>query len=83
MRVITFQVSDDISILGSYLLSGGHECVLVKWQMSTLHKDFLPRLGSAISHIVSSQDGTLTATCQQDNGKCCSIYKVRDGMGWP
>ena len=36
---------------GFYLLSGGHEGVLVIWQLATLTKEFLPRLGAGICHI--------------------------------
>ena len=36
--------------------------------MGSLRKDFLPRLGSAITQIVSSKDATLAATCHADNG---------------
>ncbi|WAQ94720.1 WDR75-like protein [Mya arenaria] len=36
---------------GSYLLSGGHECVLVKWHQDSNYKDFLPRLGAPINHL--------------------------------
>lgn len=36
---------------GCYLLSGGHEGVLVIWQLATLSKTFLARLGGAICHI--------------------------------
>ena len=41
---------------------------MVRWQIESLTKDFLPRLGSPITHIVSSRDASLTATCQADNG---------------
>ncbi|KAK7110343.1 WD repeat-containing protein 75-like [Littorina saxatilis] len=52
---------------GSYLLSGGHECVLVKWQMNSENKDFLPRLGTPLHSITSSPDGTLYVTSHTDN----------------
>lgn len=60
----------EVIFAGSYLLSGGHECVLVKWQMNSLRKDFLPRLGAPLTHIVSSKDSTLSAICHDDNGNC-------------
>ncbi|XP_013389673.1 WD repeat-containing protein 75-like [Lingula anatina] len=52
---------------GSYFLSGGHECVLVKWQYNSHHKDFRPRLGAPIDHVICSHDNTLYATCHSDN----------------
>ena len=44
---------------GSYLLSGGHECVLVKWMYKTGQKDFKARLGAPLSEIVCSKDNTI------------------------
>eukprot|EP01137_Pigoraptor_chileana_P009467 Opistho-2@57784 len=41
---------------GAYLLSGGHESVLVIWQLATDNKQFLPRLGGPIRHICISAD---------------------------
>ncbi|XP_052809622.1 WD repeat-containing protein 75-like [Mya arenaria] len=52
---------------GSYLLSGGHECVLVKWHQDSNYKDFLPRLGAPINHVICSQDNQLYATCHLEN----------------
>lgn len=52
---------------GSCLLSGGHECVLVKWQMNLEQRDFLPRLGAPLCNITASPDGTLYATSHTDN----------------
>ncbi|XP_053374585.1 WD repeat-containing protein 75-like [Mercenaria mercenaria] len=52
---------------GSYLLSGGHECVLVKWHHDSGYKDYLPRLGAPLNHIVCSSDNLLYATCYDDN----------------
>ena len=54
---------------GSFLLSGGHECVLVKWMYKTGQKDFLPRLGAPLSEIVSAKDNTLYAVQHSDNSK--------------
>ncbi len=56
-------------LVGSYLLSGGHECVLVRWQHNSQHRDTLPRLGAPLLAITSSNDSTLYATCHADNGK--------------
>ena len=54
---------------GSYLLSGGHECVLVKWHQQTEYQDFLPRLGAPITHITSSPDNQYYSISQDDNGR--------------
>lgn len=52
---------------GTYLLSGGEESVLVIWQLSTGHKQFLPRMGSEIKHITVSPDQSLYAIGHEDN----------------
>lgn len=52
---------------GSYLLSGGHECVLVKWLFKTGQKEFKPRLGAPLSEIASSFDSTFFVTKHLDN----------------
>ncbi|KAK7474309.1 hypothetical protein BaRGS_00034444 [Batillaria attramentaria] len=52
---------------GSCLLSGGHECVLVKWQMNSEQREYLPRLGAPLCGIAPSPDGTLYATSHTDN----------------
>lgn len=57
---------------GSFLLSGGHECVLVKWMYKTGSKDFLPRLGAPLSEITCSKDNTLYAIRHSDNSNYSS-----------
>jgi NET1-associated nuclear protein 1 (U3 small nucleolar RNA-associated protein 17) len=53
---------------GSHLLSGGHECVLVKWlYKASGQKDFKPRLGAPLGEIVCSTDNTLYAIRHLDN----------------
>ncbi|KAH9518574.1 WD repeat-containing protein 75 [Bulinus truncatus] len=53
---------------GSNLLSGGHECVLVKWQTNnTARRDFKPRMGAPLADIVVSPDGNFYATKHNDN----------------
>ena len=54
-------------VVGSYLFSGGLECVLVKWAHSDGTRDTKPRLGAPICGVAASNDGTLYATCHQDN----------------
>ncbi|KAF2987371.1 hypothetical protein EK904_002409, partial [Melospiza melodia maxima] len=54
--------------LGTRLLSGGVESVLVQWHNeSSCQKDFLPRLGSPIECISMSSDGVLCCTLHTDN----------------
>ena len=54
---------------GSYLLSGGHECVLVKWMFRSGQKDFKPRLGAPLDEIACSKDNTIYAVRHIDNSK--------------
>ncbi|ELT98172.1 hypothetical protein CAPTEDRAFT_208278 [Capitella teleta] len=60
---------NDISFtaLGTNFLSGGHECVLVRWQHNSSERSYLPRLGSPITRITTSNDNTLYALCHADN----------------
>ncbi|KAL0964009.1 hypothetical protein UPYG_G00316470 [Umbra pygmaea] len=53
---------------GTNLLSGGIESVLVLWRYTQENqKNFLPRLGAAITHIAVSPDGSLFCTSHSDN----------------
>uniref|UniRef100_A0A8C6UF78 WD repeat domain 75 n=1 Tax=Neogobius melanostomus TaxID=47308 RepID=A0A8C6UF78_9GOBI len=53
---------------GTNLLSGGVESVLVQWRYNQeTERDFLPRLGAAITHITVSPDGSLFSTSHSDN----------------
>ncbi|XP_072179369.1 WD repeat-containing protein 75-like [Diadema setosum] len=52
---------------GTYLFSGGHECVLVRWQYNSKHRDFLPRLGASITHVACSPDGLMRALALNNN----------------
>ena len=45
------------SMDGTNLISGGHEAVLVTWQLGTRNKSFLPRLGGTIETISVSPLG--------------------------
>ena len=54
---------------GSFLLSGGHECVLVKWMHRTGQTEFKPRLGAPLTEITLAKDNTLYATQHLDNSK--------------
>lgn len=55
---------------GTNLLSGGIESVLVQWKYNQeSQRDFLPRLGAAITHVAVSPDGALFCTSHSDNSK--------------
>uniref|UniRef100_A0A8C5E1D8 WD repeat-containing protein 75 second beta-propeller domain-containing protein n=1 Tax=Gouania willdenowi TaxID=441366 RepID=A0A8C5E1D8_GOUWI len=61
---------------GTNLLSGGVESVLVQWRYNQdTQRDFLPRLGAAITHVTVSPDGTLFTTTHSDN----KITIIRSG----
>ncbi|XP_062258530.1 WD repeat-containing protein 75 [Platichthys flesus] len=71
---------------GTNLLSGGVESVLVQWRYNQeSEKDFLPRLGAAITHIVVSPDGALFCTSHSDNKitiiqSCVKVSAVIQGL---
>lgn len=45
------------------------ESVLVQWKYQENQRDFLPRLGAAITHVTVSPDGALFCTSHGDNSK--------------
>ncbi|KAL4801881.1 hypothetical protein BDV18DRAFT_154541 [Aspergillus unguis] len=51
----------------NYVLSGGHESVMVLWQLDTGRKQFLPHLSSPICNIVVSGSGNSYAIKLADN----------------
>ncbi|EIT72310.1 quinon protein alcohol dehydrogenase-like superfamily [Aspergillus flavus] len=55
------------SIDGNYVISGGHESVMVLWQLDTGRKQFLPHLSSPICNIVVSSTGNSYAIKLADN----------------
>lgn len=63
---------------GSYLLSGGHECVLVKWMYRTGQPEFKPRLGAPLGEIVLAKDNTLYATQHLDNSRLLAFKHLKD-----
>ncbi|KAM6934428.1 WD repeat-containing protein 75 [Xenentodon cancila] len=71
---------------GTNLLSGGVESVLVQWRYNQeSQRDFLPRLGAAITHIVVSPDGSLFCTSHSDNKitiiqSCVKVSSVIQGL---
>ncbi|KAL5339258.1 WD40-repeat-containing domain protein [Aspergillus crustosus] len=52
---------------GNYVISGGHESVMVLWQLDTGRKEFLPHLSSPICNIVVSATGNSYAVKLADN----------------
>ncbi|KAI9369449.1 WD40-repeat-containing domain protein [Aspergillus egyptiacus] len=52
---------------GNYVISGGHESVMVLWQLDTGRKQFLPHLSSPICNIVVSGSGNSYAVKLADN----------------
>ncbi|XP_057708454.1 WD repeat-containing protein 75 [Corythoichthys intestinalis] len=71
---------------GTNLLSGGVESVLVQWRYGQeSQKDFLPRLGGAITHVTVSPDGSLFCTSHVDNKitiiqSCVKVSAVIQGL---
>ncbi|XP_017296280.1 WD repeat-containing protein 75 [Kryptolebias marmoratus] len=71
---------------GTNLLSGGVESVLVQWRYNQeSQKDFLPRLGAAITHLAVSPDGALFCTSHSDNKitiiqSCVRVSAVIQGL---
>nr|XP_057938531.1 WD repeat-containing protein 75 [Doryrhamphus excisus] len=71
---------------GTNMLSGGFESVLVQWTYGhEEQKDFLPRLGGAITHITVSPDGSLFCTTHSDNKitiirNCVEVSAVIQGL---
>ncbi|XP_045909358.1 WD repeat-containing protein 75 isoform X1 [Micropterus dolomieu] len=71
---------------GTNLLSGGLESVLVQWRYNQeSQRDFLPRLGAAITHIAVSPDGALFCTSHSDNKvtiiqSCVKVSAVIQGL---
>ncbi|XP_041857335.1 WD repeat-containing protein 75 [Melanotaenia boesemani] len=71
---------------GTNLLSGGLESVLVQWRYNQeSQRDFLPRLGGAITHITVSPDGALFCTSHTDNKimiiqSCVKVSAVIQGL---
>ncbi|XP_054643082.1 WD repeat-containing protein 75 [Dunckerocampus dactyliophorus] len=71
---------------GTNLLSGGLESVLVQWKYGQeSQRDFLPRLGGAITHVTVSPDGSLFCTSHADNKitliqSCVKVSAVIQGL---
>ncbi|TWW80338.1 WD repeat-containing protein 75 [Takifugu flavidus] len=70
---------------GTNLLSGGVESVLVQWKYRENQRDFLPRLGAAITHVAVSPDGALFCCSHSDNKitiiqNCVNVSAVIQGL---
>lgn len=55
------------SLDGNYIISGGHETVIVISQLDTGHQQFLPHLSAAVQHITVSKSGSAYAVHLADN----------------
>jgi len=55
------------SLDGNYIISGGHETVMVIWQLDTGQQQFLPHLSAAIQHLTVSKTGSAYAVRLADN----------------
>ena len=53
--------------IGNYIISGGHESVMVQWQLDTGRKQFLPHLSSPIRNIIVSPSGSSYVIKLADN----------------
>jgi len=73
---------------GSHLLSGGDECVLVKWSLGSRSKTFLPRLSSSIEHISGSADNSHVSVSTSDgkiviiNLNLACLSTIQQFSGW-
>uniref|UniRef100_A0A131XUS3 Putative wd repeat-containing protein 75 n=1 Tax=Ixodes ricinus TaxID=34613 RepID=A0A131XUS3_IXORI len=64
----TLPVADLVfSSTGGFLLSGGGECVLVKWGLASGDKQFLPRMGMPLCRLTASPDSAHILTAHEDN----------------
>ena len=59
------------------MLSGGQECVLVRWYLDRMdlreHRDFKTNMGAPITQVLCSPDGSLYATQHADNRKLSQL----------
>ena len=55
-------------MLGTFLVSGGAENVLVRWRLEDETKEFIPRMGSPIVHITVAPDNAFIAVAHELNG---------------
>ncbi|PLB49553.1 WD domain protein [Aspergillus steynii IBT 23096] len=61
---------------GNYIISGGHESVMVLWQLETGRKHFLPHLSSPICNITVSSSGNTYVVKLADN--CIMVLSARE-----
>lgn len=55
------------SLDGNYVISGGHETVMVIWQLDTGQQQFLPHLSAGIQHLAVSKTGSAYSVHLADN----------------
>lgn len=55
------------SLDGNYVISGGHETVMVIWQLDTGQQQFLPHLSASVEHLTVSKTGSSYALHLADN----------------
>jgi NET1-associated nuclear protein 1 (U3 small nucleolar RNA-associated protein 17) len=55
------------SLDGNYVISGGHETVMVIWQLDTGQQQFLPHLSAAVQHLTVSPTALAYAVHLADN----------------
>jgi NET1-associated nuclear protein 1 (U3 small nucleolar RNA-associated protein 17) len=55
------------SLDGNYIISGGHETVMVIWQLDTGQQQFLPHLSATIQNLTVSNTGSAYAAQLADN----------------
>ncbi|KAI9923452.1 hypothetical protein MW887_009313 [Aspergillus wentii] len=61
---------------GNYVISGGHESVMVLWQLDTGRKQYLPHLSSPICNIIVSPTGNSYVVKLADN--CIMALSARE-----
>ena len=59
--------------IGTYLLSGGEECVLVVWQLASQRSHYRPRLGAQITRVACSPEDKSFAVSLQNNSNTITI----------
>jgi len=61
------QEVSSLQFAGPFLISAGHEAVLVQWHLETQHKQFISRAGAPIQRLLFSTDGLLCGLFESDN----------------
>ncbi|GAA6064464.1 hypothetical protein JCM10212_002127 [Sporobolomyces blumeae] len=66
---------------GAYLLSGGQESVIVLWQLSTNHQEYIPRLGGPVRTltVVDGAAGGRDSATRGGGGEQMVVARLEDG----